>query len=317
MLAQSMAQRRACMTGWPPDSAHGLLFELLGVGFFAAIGEVARYKTGQIENSRQPCSQSKRRAIQYFAKISLRDQNKGRRTCVSYGLVSCWHRCLIWHGPTCRSRSKTSSLTKARSNSICHCLTPTPTGKASPPPPPSVFKSARPRSSPCPRRLASMWTTATSPWPHWVCAPAGAAADWTVLPQAANRALPMPGPGSTTNSRKTTTAPPCSALPKSPCAKSTAAAVPASNRPCWAPPLQEMKETEGAWWPIAMAGLAGGVVNGAYYAYNNPNRTWGGWTAVVGSGVVGGSIGGIRWWSSQIWGNGIIAAGAWAAPRIR
>ncbi|ABM59601.1 hypothetical protein Veis_3894 [Verminephrobacter eiseniae EF01-2] len=55
MLAQSMAQRRACMTRWPPDSAHGLLFELLGVGFFAATRRVARYKTGQIENSRQPC----------------------------------------------------------------------------------------------------------------------------------------------------------------------------------------------------------------------------------------------------------------------
>jgi len=79
---------------------------------------------------------------------------------------------------------------------------------------------------------------------------------------------------------------------------------------------QEMKGTEGAWWPYVAAGAAGSFASGINYYHGNRNRTWGGWGTAVGTGVVGGAITASRWWSSAFWGTGTALAGSWAAPRV-
>jgi hypothetical protein len=78
----------------------------------------------------------------------------------------------------------------------------------------------------------------------------------------------------------------------------------------------EMKQTEGAWVPIAVGAAAGGFYNGISYYNATNNRTVAGWSTAIGSGVVGGAVGGIRWWSAPIWGGGIGLTGGWAAPRF-
>ena len=53
---------------------------------------------------------------------------------------------------------------------------------------------------------------------------------------------------------------------------------------------QEMKETEGAWWPWVGFGVAGGIGNTYGYISSNSNWSWGGAAYAFGSGFGGGLV---------------------------